>query len=179
LYSAGRLGKCKNYINGPGIRAHPAWDSIDAWWWSENKMLTLTIDDPNTPKNPDIKMKKSGADKFAGTVWFDLAGYDLKPGDFITLSDGVLTKTLTVSSLKITNVDVDFNIVYGTADPGVDLRLPYTLMGISVTADNDGNWMFDLGSAGYDIQPGETIIAEQYDNDGDLTSFEYWVPETP
>jgi len=177
MYSAGRLGKCKSYINGPGIRAHPVWDNVDAWWWPEDRILTLTVDDPNTPKNPDIKMKKSGADKYAGTVWFDLAGYDLKPGDFVTLSDGLLTKTLTVSSLTIDYVDVDIDIVYGTADPGVDLRLPYTSMGVSVTTDEYGYWFADLGSVGFDVQPGMTIIAEEYDNDGDLTSFEFWIPD--
>jgi hypothetical protein len=179
LYTAGRLGKCKNYIYGPGIRAHPAWDNVDAWWWPEDRTLTLTIDDPNTRKNPDVKMKKSGGDKYAGTVWFELAGYDLKSGDFITLTDGLLTKTLVVSTLTITSVDVELDRVYGFAEPNAALRLPYTSEGISITSDSDGNWFADLGGYGYDIQPGETMIAEEYENDGDLTSFEFWIPSEP
>ena len=179
LYSGGRLGQCKTYIYGPGIRAHPVWDSVDAWWWPEDRILTLTIDDPNTSKNPDLKMKKSGADKYAGTVWFELTGYDLKSGDIVTLTDGTLTKELIVSILTITSVDVDADIVYGTADPDVVLRLPYTSEGISVTSGPDGNWIADLGSYGYDVQPGTTMIAEQFENDGDLTSYEYWIPSDP
>jgi len=179
LYSAGRLGQCKNYINGPGIRAHPASDIVDAWWWPEDKILQLTIDDPNTPKNPDIKMKKSGADKYAGTVWFELTGYDLKPGDIVTLTDGVLTKTLMVSILTITSVDVELDQISGYAEPDVVLRLPYTSEGISITADPNGNWFADLGNYGYDVQPGDMMLAEEFDTDGDLTIYEYWVPSDP
>jgi hypothetical protein len=179
MYAAGRLGKCKDYINGPGIRAHPVWNSVDAWWWPEDRTLTLTIDDPNTSKNPDVKMKKSGADKNYGTVWFELPSYVLKPGDIVTLTDGLLTKTLVVSTLTITSVDVELDRVYGFAEPNAALRLPYTSEGISITSDSDGYWFADLGSYGYDIQPGETMIAEEFDPDGDLTSYEFWIYSEP
>jgi hypothetical protein len=176
LYSTGAFGKCKGYFKTASIRAHPEWDSVDAWFWPEDKILQLTIDDPNTKNNPDIKLKKSGADKFAGTVWFELTGYDLKPGDIVMISDGVFSKTLIVSILTINSVDVSSDIVTGTAAPAVTVRLPYTSTGVSVTADASGYWEADLGSLGYDVLPGTTMIAEEFDNDGDLTSFEYDIP---
>ncbi len=175
MYSVGRLGKCKSYINSPAIRAHPEWDNVDAWWWPEDKIITLTIDDPNTLKNPDIKMKQSGADLFAGTVWFELTGYDLKPGDIVSMTDGDLTKTLTISTLTITDVNLASGKVYGTAQPGVIVRVP-TPAEIYTTADACGNWEVDFGSAGYVLQPGSMMIAEEFDSDGDLTSFEYLIP---
>lgn len=141
-------------------------------------MLQLTIDDPNTPKNPDLKIKKSGADRFMGSVWFNLAGYDLKAGDIVTVSDGVFSNTLTVSNLTITIVDVASGVVYGTADPWVTVRLPVPCE-LYETADEYGNWDADFGSIGCNLQPGTTMIAEQFDIDGDQTSFEYWVPEAP
>ena len=178
IYAAGRLGKCKNYVNGPGIRAHPVTDVVDAWWWPEDKMLTLTVDDPNTRKTPDIKMRKSGADIIAGTVWFNLAGYDLKPGDIVTLTDGLVTKSLTISNLTITSVDVDLNKVFGTADPGVWVRLPVPTE-IFAQANESGNWTGDFSGTGYQLLPDMMILAEHFDSDGDLTMFEYWVPGAP
>ncbi len=178
LYTAGRLGKCKEYINGPGIRAHPASEMVDAWWWPEDRRLTLTVDDPSTPKNPDVMMKKSGADKFAGTVWFDLTSYDLKPGDIVSLTDGVLTKELVVSTLTINYVDADLDIEEGSADPGTNIRLPYPSE-MFVTADNSGYWSVNFGLLGIDLQPGTTMLAEDFDLDGDLTIYEYWIPIEP
>jgi len=175
LYSAGRQGSCKDYINRPGIRAHPVTDVVDAYWWPEDRMLTLTVDDPSTSKTPDIRMLKSGADIFAGTVWFNLAGYDLKPGDIVTLTDGVVTKTLILSNVTITSVDVSLNKVYGTADPYVEVSIPVPTA-ILAQADESGNWTGDFSGTGYQLQPGMMMLAEQYDSDGDLTMFEYWIP---
>lgn len=175
LYSAGRLGNCKDYINGAGIRAHPVTDVVDAWWWPEDRMLTLTVDDPSTSKTPDIRMRKSGADIYAGTVWFDLAGYDLKPGDIVTMTDGLVTKTLTLSNVAITSVDVGLNRVLGTADPGVWVRLP-VLTEMFTQADQYGNWVGDYSGTGYQLQPDMMMLAEHFDSDGDLTMFEYRIP---
>jgi hypothetical protein len=177
LYAAGSIGKCKGNSNTPTpmIRAHTEWDVVDAWFWPVDRMLQLTIDDPNTPKNPDIKIKKSGADRVMGSVWFDLTGYNLKPGDIVTMSDGVFSKTLTVSNLTITAVDVASSMVYGTADPGVTVRLPVPCERYA-TANEYRNWDADFGSVGCTLQPGTMMIAEQFDSDGDLTSFEYEIP---
>jgi len=180
LYDAGSIGKCKGNSNTPlpTIRAHPAWDNVDAWFWPVDRILQLTIDDPNTTKNPDIKMKKSGADRFMGSVWFNLAGYVLKPGDIITMSDGFFSKTLTVSNLTITSVDFASGMVYGTADPTMSVSISFPCM-LHATFVGNGNWYADFGSAGCTLQPGSILIGEQYDSDGDLTSFEYWMPEAP
>jgi Concanavalin A-like lectin/glucanases superfamily len=177
IYTAGSAGKCKGNSNIPlpTIRAHPAWDNVDGWFWPVDRILLLTIDDPSTPKNPDIKMKKSGADRFMGSVWFNLAGFVLKPGDIITMSDGVFSKTLTVSSLTITSVDFASGMVYGTADPSMSVSLSYPCY-LQATFVGDGNWYADFRSAGCTLQPGSMLIGEQYDGDGDLTSFEYEIP---
>ncbi len=175
LNNAGQLGKSEEYINEPGIRAHPASDTVDAWWWPEDRILTLTIDDPNTSKYPDIMTKKSGADIYAGSVWFELNGYDLKPGDIVTLTDGILTKALVVSILTITSVDVDLDTIEGSASPGTNIRLPVPSE-MFVTADDSGYWSANFGLLGIDLQPGTTMLAEELENDGDLTIIEYLIP---
>jgi len=47
---------------------------------------------------------------------------------------------------------------------------------ILAQADESGNWTGDFSGTGYQLQPGMMMLAEQYDSDGDLTMFEYWIP---
>ncbi len=177
LYLAGAAGKCKaDFLPIPSIRAHPVWDSVDAWFWPEDKIIHLSIDDPNTQKNPDVYMVKRGDDKFAGTVWFELAPYDLKSGDIVTMTDGLYSKTIIVSNLTITGVNLAQNFVEGYATENGTVRLPYTDAGISVPVLGSGYWSFDFDDIGIAIPTGAWLIAEEFENDADLTSFEYWVP---
>jgi hypothetical protein len=160
----------------PWIRAHPVWDSVDAWSWPEEAVLHLTIDDPATPAAPDIEMEMPGeVDPELGSVWFDFAGeYDLKAGDEVTLSDGTTMRHLVVSIVTIDSVDVEADTVAGTAEAGASVRLPTPADdALYVTADSNGIWFADFRHAGFDLLPGTTIIAEVYDEDGDLTSFEW------
>jgi hypothetical protein len=161
-----------SYIEFPWIRVHPVWDSVDAWNWPEDNILQLTIDDPNTKKKPDFNMSMSGSDKIEGSVWFELTDYDLKTGDIVTIRAGSLSKTITVSNLTINSWNVESNIVYGSAAPGVTVYLPLPSL-LIITADGDGNWEADFGSEA--ISHG-TMLAEEYDTDEDLTSYEVWIP---
>lgn len=175
IYLAREFGKCKIYFpNTPSIRAHPVWDNVDIWFWPADKTLQLTVDDQGTATIPDITLEKSSNDKMAGTVWFDLAPYILKPGDVITVTDGFFTKTMTVSNLTITSVDVSSGKVEGSADPGTSVRLP-TPVEVFVTADVvTGYWEANFGSCV--LVPETWMIAEEFESDGDLTSFEFWIP---
>jgi hypothetical protein len=162
--------------SAPWLRAHPVWDSVDAWDWPQDAVLHLTIDDPATPAAPDFEMDLPGeVDPDLGSVWFDFAGlYDLKPDDEVTVSDGTTTRQLIVSSLMIDAVDVAANTASGTAEAGASVRLPAPPppdQALFVTADGSGAWAADFDDIGFDLVAGTTVIAEVYDEDGDLTSF--------
>lgn len=163
----------------PWLRAHPVWDSVDAWSWPQDAVLHLTIDDPATPAAPDFEMDTPGeVDPDLGSVWFDFAGvYDLKPGDEVTLSDGATTRHLVLSVLTIDAVDVEADTVAGTAEAGASVRLPTPGEALFVTADSKGAWYADLHEVGFDLVPGTMVIAESYDEDGDLTSYELEGPQ--
>jgi hypothetical protein len=163
----------------PFVRAHPVWDSVDAWFWPEDSTLHLSIDDPNTEELPDLEMDMpGGVDPNIGSVWFDLVGvYDLKPGDLVTMTDGVSTRSLVVSILSIDAVDLEADTISGTVEHGAQVRLPLTpQIEFFVTADSGGNWFADLRQIGFDLTPGTMVIAEVFDEDGDNSSFEQWIP---
>lgn len=160
----------------PNIRAHLQRDSVDAWNFPQDVILHLAIDDPKTPVVPDLEMNMPGVvDPELGSVWFELAGtYDLKAGDEVTLSDGTTTRHLVVSILTIDAVDVEADTVQGVAEPGEQVDLPTLGEGrVSVTADSNGYWLADFRQIGFDLLPGMGVIAEVFDEDGDLTSFEW------
>jgi hypothetical protein len=166
----------------PWLRAHPGWDSVDAWNWPQDANLHLTMDDPATPATPDLEMDMAGAvDPDLGSVWFEFAGvYDLKPGDEVTLSDGATTRHLVVSLLTIDAVDVEADTASGTAEAGASVRLPAPPppdKALLVTADGSGAWHADFHDVGFNLVPGTTVIAEVHEEDGDLTSFEWVVPQ--
>ena len=166
-----------NALQPPWIRLNPVWNNLDAWYWSEDKTLFLAIDDPATGQKPDLTMEMPGdVDPNLGSVWFDLDGYDLKPGDIITMTNEVITKVTTVSNLTIDMVDLDEDIVRGTADPGDIVRLP-TPGVVYTSADENGDWIAEFANAGFDVQPQTTMIAEEYDDDGDLTSIDVWISD--
>jgi hypothetical protein len=165
------------------LRVHPTRDSVDAWNWPQAAVLHLTIDDPATLASPDFEMQMPGeVDPDLGSVWFDFASmYDLKPGDEVTLSDGTTTRQLIVSSLKIDAVDVAANTASGTAEVGASVRLPAPPPpdnALFVTADSLGTWFADFHDIGFDLVAGTTVIAEVYDEDGDLTLVE-WATVVP
>jgi len=164
----------------PWLRAHPVWDSVDAWSWPQEAVLHLTIDDPATPAAPDLEMDMPGeVDPELGSVWFDFAGaYDLKAGDEVTLSDGTTIRYLVVAVLMIDAVDVEADTATGTAEAGASLRLPTPGEALFVTADSNGYWFADFRQVGFDLLPGMMAIAEVFDDDGDLTSFEWHMPNS-
>ncbi|HLE27018.1 MAG TPA: hypothetical protein VI793_02795 [Anaerolineales bacterium] len=161
------------FVPSPWLRAHLVWESVDGWNWPQDAVLHLAIDDPSTPEQPDLEMDMSGeVDPDIGSVWFEFAGvYDLKPGDEVTLTDGVTTRRLIVSVLSINAVDVEADTVAGTAEVGAVVRLPTPGEALFVIADATGAWYADFHEVGFDLAPGTTVIAEVYDEDGDLTSF--------
>lgn len=159
------------------IRAHPVWDSVDAWFWPQDATLHLSIDDPNTEGSPDLEMDMPGeVDPNIGSVWFEFAGvYDLKPGDLVTITDGVTTRSLIVSILSIEAVDVQLETVSGVVEPGTEVRLPISNNELFVTGDSEGYWFADFTQIGFDLTPGTMVIAEVFDEDGDNSSFEWYI----
>jgi hypothetical protein len=170
------------HVPNPRLTAFPEWESIEGWEWPAGAVVSLTIDDPATPQLPDY----SANEPVGPTPWdpnqlwvsFNFANvYDMKPGDIVTLTDNVTTRTHTVRNLAIAAVDQQANTVAGTSDVGETVYVwPHaTGQQLQATADDAGAWQVDFTGL-FDLVEGEAGRSEVRDVQGNATAVDWWVP---
>ena len=49
--------------------------------------------------------------------------YEVKPGDVVTVTDGSVAKSHTVTDIAVTEIDTAADVVRGTAAPGTELTV--------------------------------------------------------
>ncbi|MEW6241935.1 MAG: PKD domain-containing protein, partial [Chloroflexota bacterium] len=170
---------------------------IEAFDWPLGATVTLTVDDPATPDNPDFTQSGVVTEYDPqGLTWivFDYAGaFDVQAGFLVTVSDGSLTKQIYVHPLAVTSVNVDTDQAFGSAAPGSQVWVYVWAAELSrlvnryVTADASGSWTADFSVPGpmpeeqdvFDIVGNMEVAARQSDEDGDYTRFGYWTPKEP
>jgi len=160
--------------------AHPDQEWVEGMGIPEGTVVSLLIRDSDgvtqfvgtatafrPPWNPDIS-----------TARFEsLEGYDLKAGDHLLMSDGMVVKEHVVTNLWITGVDLLSKTVSGVAEPFSEVIIEGFPVGeepvmFSVFADQDGIW-----TAGVPwLTPGIDGLASQQDEDGDMTRVGFGVP---
>lgn len=161
------------------VRLAPS-DGIFGRGWPAETSLTITADDPATATSPDLTF--SIATDSEGLFFGEASLPSVRPGWFITVTDGATTKTHTVRDISITVVNLATDVVQGTADPYSEVwcnpdALSSDSGGLFVEADIDGRWSADF--SGYiDVLPGGLITALQFDEDSDFTFVHYLVPLT-
>lgn len=176
------------------VRAN--YDQVNGSEWILGSTIIIEIDDPSTETNPDYADTATvgPADWDPSQTYFGINtdGYDLKLGDIVTVTDGDITKQLTVSNFKITDVDIDTDHVYGIADPGQRVNIwtcwqSDPCVNRDETADQDGNWTTNFAIPGEqdweqetaDLQTGSWIDSSVEDEDGDSTMFGWYVSSAP
>lgn len=173
-------------IPNPRIGTRLRTQNVEGWEWPLGATVTVEIDDPLTPSNPDASDSATviAAPWNPSERWFNIEFYgiyQIKPGDVISASDGVTTKVLTVTNYQITDINYAADTVGGTADPGsvVDLWT-CDISGCynrTETASGGGTWLADFGVVGdqdweqttYDIAPGTEGDSAQWDAEQDGT----------
>ena len=158
--------------------------------WTVGDVLTLTMDDPQTPKSPDYvtQVKARGAEDAAGGFAVEV-DYAAKGGDVCTVTDGTTSKSLIVTAFTVTGVDLSADTVTGTAAPGSVVYVACLDSARAATADTDGRWLADFSTPPADPKPGTTplrtigygmtVRVEQHDADGDRTVIEWPVRLEP
>ncbi len=157
----------------PWFAAHLSGNHVAAYNWPVGAILTLTIDDPNTPGFPDFVGTEivPESDLYGGTwINFELPGFELRPGQYMTITDGFTTRTHTVKTVIVTSVDLLADTISGEAEPNSDVGVNahYESGGHYVyrnfVADVNGNWMIDLSISGPNEGEGPTydIVAESW-----------------
>jgi len=143
-------------------------DHIAGNGWELDSIITLEIDDPSNGTGVDYSDSQEAqltdvdnisVNFFPGNEW------DLTPGHIITLSDGEITVTHVVQDLSIEVVDVEKDLLQGTAKPGSEVMVwieePESFE-MRVTADSSGLWTADFTGI-YDIDEDTIVAAAQND----------------
>jgi hypothetical protein len=179
------------------IVARPFDDALGGSDWARNATLDVVIGDPEAPDLAITVETNSWGD-----FGLDLADqdppFDLQGGQVVTVTDGVLTRTLTISTLRITAIDVEQSTISGVADHDHPTNVDRVAVGIGdgeihrdVPIAPDGTWtaafdtdpapeegqgriVFDLDTSGYatvqDVQDNSTNVNWQVPPHDDLTA---------
>ena len=150
---------------------HPDENWVEGMGFPEGTVVSLLIRDPEGNR---LFLRTTEAfrpewDPNNTTAQFFL-DFDLKAGDHLWMSDGMVVKELVVTNLQITMINLAEKIVSGIASPGGEVIIEYFPEGadpvmFSVFADQDGFWTAIVEDMTFGL-PG---LASEPDADGDLT----------
>jgi hypothetical protein len=164
----------------PTISAYLNWNRVHAYDWPYNDTITLTIDDPDNGTGVDYTDSlNTGSNTY---VYFKLSNFQLKTGQLITLDDGVYTKTFTIPAFSLDSMNIDTDVISGTATAGSDVQgYAYTNGNegnTSATADVSGNWSMDFSTLTNPIDITYNTFVEiwQYDENGNMVQTSNTVP---
>ena len=176
----------------PTFAAHLPDNQVHAYNWIAGSTLTLTIDDPAISGSPDFQGTEIVPDNdLYGNTWtvFELPNFKLKPGQTMTITDNVTTKTHVIRTVAVVSVNPGTDVITGTAQPNteVGINAHYNPGGDyvhrNIFTDANGDWMVNLSMPGpnpgeertYDIVTGSWGTAFQWDEDNDSTFYAWRV----
>ncbi|MBI2333810.1 MAG: hypothetical protein HYU84_16930, partial [Chloroflexi bacterium] len=162
-----------------------SWHEVTAWNWPLGAQVTLTVDDPGTPQNPDYTEVKTMGPRSGsyptGASYLQNNEFDGHPGFTITLSDGIQTKSMLVPQLQGTEYNLEDDTVSGLTDPFARVVVACDVGAEpTVIADSGGNWMANFRDLEnpevvlYDIKPGTWCEPQMTDNDYDHIVLRNW-----
>ena len=176
---------------GVGTPASASGDGVWGEQWLANSAVTVTFDNDDDPLNGVLHEFGDATDSEGrfGAYWDTgyFQTFDLKPGQYVTVTDGATTKDTRVTALRVDNVDFDTELVTGTADPLGDVNLGlfegYDCTDSDIespqcwrkaTADSDGAWSVDFSTdPSNDLHPAGSMLVFEGDDDGDGTQTPY------
>jgi hypothetical protein len=134
-----------------GVRPNEEW--VEGWGgWTEGDTIAFEIDDPHTPGSPDATGEAT-VDETGYWGAYVPNDYDIQAGDVVTATGSGVTKTITVTSLAITGLDLDASVVSGEAEAGTAVGLGVcdgssNCYNRHVTANGSGDWTADFSQPG-------------------------------
>ncbi len=177
-------------IPNPHFGARVKEDRVEGWHWPLGNTVTVEIDNPATPANPDFSDTTTviSAPWDSNLNWFNLdfnGQFDLKPGYSVSVTDGTFNKSHTVTNYQITSINTSTDVVSGTAAPGsiVDLWICDSgpCANRTETTNPSGVWSANFSVPGdqdseqvlYDIVAGTTGDSAQWDAENDGTMIQW------
>ena len=173
------------YVPNPTIYVRANEDRVEGQEWPEGASITVDVDDPATPQNPD----QTGTATVGYAPWdpnqtyFELdfgEAIDIQPGFVVTATDGASTKDHVVTNLAFTDFDLEADVVSGIATPSGQIDIwacedhnCFNNNGIPV--DASGNWSADFTGI-HDVQAGTWVDSVEREDDGDGTMYGIKIP---
>ena len=143
-------------------------NEVRGYEWSPNTTITVTVDGQTW-----LTQSNSG-----GYFGMNLSPYDIMPGVEIQVTDGIDTRTHSVRNLSVTSIDVEGDILTGTANPG-ELEVMACTSGYCYSkypvADGEGIWTEDFTDL-TDITIDTYGYLYQFDSQGNYTTMYWYIP---
>ena len=156
----------------PVIQAFPDQDKVNANDWPIGTVVSMTINGSNTYT---ARVGASSWDPYGTTAEIWVENHDIQAGDEISMTGAGITRSMTVTALQITNIDVITSTVSGIAD--ADKIFHVWVNGGSdfyITPDTDGKWTANFSP--FVFVPGTNGGAQQTDEFGNYTQLDWRVP---
>jgi len=173
---------------GPNFCVDKYHNSVDGDQWLADAIIEVSIQEEDS--------ELGWAEVWSGGTQADQNGYfglreiehEIVTGNRVQVTDGITIKEHIVTELRDISVDPEANTVSGKAEADTEVYVhihehnaPYRL----VTVEPDGTWMVSFDEAvgedprdqAYDIGPGTHGSADQFDDDGDQTSYWWGIPD--
>jgi hypothetical protein len=165
----------------PHFYVFPEWDYIIGWEWPAGNFVTAEVyhpgeEEPSCTATVEVAHPEWSNDVYVAE-FFPVETCDIQANDYVVLTDGYLSRDHFVFPLQVTMLDQESNTIGGFAEPGIEVQTWiheeddtfHTVM-----PDDDGNWVVDF--APFDLVVNMGGRAEQYDDDGDATSVDWYIP---
>ena len=158
----------------------PEWNNLEGYEWPDGALVSISVADKDVCSTQAV----AGFPEWdPSNTFFSVnfpEGCAIGAGDFITLSSESLSLTHQVQEMAITEVDIDFDKVTGTAIFYPEQYLLHTwihgvdgsYMQLSV---EEGAWLADFGAQGFDLQPGMGGRVELVDQASNATAVEWYI----
>jgi hypothetical protein len=167
IFKAGAGGQCKDAVEPappflyPMIWADPLAEYINGWGWPEGNLIQIEVYDGD--EQIYANHQETRPDTGVGFALRDV-GLDLHTGHLVVLRDGAFEKTLVLTNLDITSLDLLTLTAAGAYDPGYSFYIRFD--------GEDPAWL-DLDESGVWTAPFEayhtSMEMAQTDEDGDMT----------
>jgi len=184
------------HLHIPAFTARMTENEVHGYNWPLGATISLTITDPAGPDYGPVSLSPVVAPWDASQTFtqFTLGTFTLQPGQLISMTDGNITKTHTVTDLLVTGIDAALDTVSGTSSSADTIEVgPLCDAGgcaVRRVTPSSGAWLADFKAAPGAPPPEEQypfniqakIIAEavqvDMDNDGTQRSWQfppYWL----